>query len=72
VSAKIYEVIPMADAIRCEIRNTQIPRYIEKEETCDNSATANIIIKAAFLKPFSGFHLSLLHAMYTNIIKQYT
>ena len=52
----------MTDAIRCEIRNTQILRYNEKEQTCDNTVTANTIIKVTFLKPFSGFHLSLLQS----------
>jgi hypothetical protein len=50
----------MADAIRREIRNTQILRYNGKDKTCDTTVTANIIIKATFLKPFNGFHLSLL------------
>ena len=52
----------MTDVIRCEIRNTQILCSNEKEQTCDNTVTANIIFKVTFLRPFSGFHVSLLRS----------
>jgi hypothetical protein len=42
----------MTDAIRCEIRNTQILRNNKKYETCDNTVTANIIIKAIISQAF--------------------
>ena len=67
-----YGVIPMTDVIRCEIRNTQILRPNEKEQTCDNTVTANIIFKATFLRAFNGFHVSLLrsHVPFNCHLKQ--